>query len=85
MRYATGREMAVGDEVLADDMRGVIVCDFDNRRFADGFESWDTPTIEMVGGGTLSSGVLIQTKEAGLIHYENSMTGIDLVRPFCCS
>ena len=80
MRYATGAEMAVGDEVLADGMSGVIVCDFDNRRFAKGYEDWDVPTVEMLGGGTLSSGVMVETKEAGLIHYESGMSGIVSIR-----
>jgi hypothetical protein len=85
MRYATGEEMALGDEVLAGGMNGVIVCDFDNHLFAEGFEGWDMPTVEMLGGGTLSSGVLVETKEAGLIHYESGTTGISLVRASRCS
>jgi hypothetical protein len=80
MRYTTGQEMAVGDEVLADGMSGVIVCDFDNHVFAEGFEGWDMPTIELPGGGTLSSGVLVETKEAGLVHYESGTSGVSLVR-----
>lgn len=79
MRYSTGEEMAIGDEVLADGMSGVIVCDFDNRLFVDGYHDWNTPTIEMIGGGTLSSGVMILTKEAGLIHYEAGTGEISLV------
>ncbi|MFC3441027.1 hypothetical protein ACFOKF_07420 [Sphingobium rhizovicinum] len=72
--------MAIGDEVIADGMSGVIVCDFDNRQFMDGYGDWDTPTIEMIGGGTLSSGVMIKTIEAGLIHYEETSGHIDFVR-----
>ncbi len=80
MRYATGEEVAVGDEVVADGMAGVIVCDFNNRRFLDGYESWDTPEIEMVGDGTLSDGVMIKTVEAGMIYYENMDEDIQFVR-----
>jgi hypothetical protein len=69
MQYATGETMKVGDEVVADGMRGLVVCDFDNREFAAGYEDWDKPTTEMLGGGTLSSGVMIKTAEAGMIHY----------------
>jgi hypothetical protein len=79
MRYSTGEEMAVGDQVIADGISGVIVCDFDNRLFADGYRDWDTPTVEMIGGGTLSSGVMILTKEAGLVHYEAGTAQINLV------
>lgn len=80
MLYSSGVEMAVGDEVLADGMSGVIVCDFDNRNFADGYDGWDMPMVEMLGGGTLSSGVMIHTKEGGLIHYEAGTGEIDLIR-----
>lgn len=79
MRYSTGEEMAVGHDVLVDGMSGVIVCDFDKRMFADGYESWDTPTVEMPGGGTLSSGVMVTTKKAGLVHYESGSEDIVLV------
>jgi hypothetical protein len=63
--------MKVGDEVVADGMSGVIVCDYDSHEFAEGYETWDVPpTLEMLGGGYyLSSGVMIKTAEAGLIHY----------------
>lgn len=80
MRYSTGEEMAVGDDVVADGMDGVIVCDFDNRRFANGYEKWDKPSIETSGGGTLSSGVMVDTVEAGLVHYGSGTDGIILVR-----
>lgn len=79
MRYSTGEVVAIGDEVLADGMRGVIVCDFDNHLFADGYDDWEMPTAEIVGGGTLSSGVMIHTNEAGLIHYQVGTGEIDLV------
>ena len=73
--------MKVGDEVIADGMAGVVVCDFDNRIFMDGYSDWDMSTIELVGGGTLSSGVMIKTAEAGLIHYDEGGGWIELVRP----
>lgn len=79
MRYSTGEVVAIGDEVLADGMRGVIVCDFDNLLFADGYDDWGMPTAEMIGGGTLSSGVMINTNEAGLIHYQVGTGEIYLV------
>ena len=80
MRYADGSEMSVGDDVLADGMSGSIVCDFDNRRFANGYEGWDMPTVEIIGVGTLSSGVLINTTEAGLIYYDGKIGDIQFVR-----
>ncbi len=62
--------MLIGGEVITDGMTGRIVCDFDNRHFLDGYEVWDMPGVEMLGGGTLSSGMMIETVEAGLIHYK---------------
>ena len=79
MKYVTGQEMKVGDAVIADEMTGVIVCDFDNREFAPGYADWDMPDVEMLGGGTLSSGVMIDTVEAGLIHYDHGTGDIEFV------
>ncbi|KAA3450471.1 hypothetical protein C7I87_12730 [Mesorhizobium sp. SARCC-RB16n] len=81
MQYATGQTIKIGDEVIADGMKGVVVCDFDNRKFAEGYETLDMPTIEMLGGGTLSSGVMIETVEAGMIHYVDGIGVIDFVQP----
>ena len=80
MKYASGEMVKIGDEVIADGMRGKIVCDFDNRQFMVGYESWDTPTGEMVGGGYTSSGVMVETTEAGLIYYELGTVGVELIR-----
>ena len=52
------------------------MCDFDNQGFLNGYEGWNMPTVEMLGGGTLSSGVMIETKEAGLVHYPQEDEGI---------
>ncbi len=73
--------MRIGDEVIADGMRGVIVCDFDGRAFSKGYEDWDMPTVELVGGGVLSSGVMIKTAEAGLIHYLAGSGEIERISP----
>lgn len=80
MNYSTGRQIKIGHEVAADGMTGIVVCDFDNREFLDGYADWDTPDVEMLGGGTLSSGVMIRTQEAGIIHYEEEHDGILFVR-----
>ena len=76
VRYISGQMMRVGDEVVADKMPGTIVCDFDNRVFAEGYADWDLPEVEMLGGGTLSSGIMILTLEAGLIHYPDGTGNI---------
>lgn len=80
VRYISGQMMRVGDEVVADGMPGVIVCDFDNREFAEGYGDWDLPEVEMLGGGTLSSGVMVNTLEAGLVHYPD---GAGDIMPAC--
>ena len=76
MNDSAGQRLKIGDHVIADGMTGIVVCDFDNREFLPGYEDWDVPTLEMLGGGTLSSGVMIDTKEAGLVHYPQEHEGI---------
>ena len=75
MNYSTGKQMWIGDKVVADGMSGIIVCDFDNREFLEGYSDLDMPGVEMVGGGALSSGVMIKTVEAGLVYYQNEEFG----------
>ena len=76
MNYSTGQQIKVGDQVVADGMAGIVVCDFDNREFLDGYAGWDMPAVELIGGGTLSYGVMIKTEEAGLVHYAEEDEGI---------
>jgi hypothetical protein len=76
MRYSTGQTIMVGDHVKVDGMAGIVVCDFDNRAFVAGYGGWDSPDAEMIGGGTLSSGIMVNTTEAGLIHYEQGSAHI---------
>lgn len=38
------------------------------------------PTVELIGGGTLSSGVLVKNTEGGLIHYGGVIGDILFVR-----
>jgi len=75
MHYPDSKQIRVGDHVVADGMNGIVVCDFDNRMFQEGYESWDVQDLEMGSGGKLSSGILIQTDEAGLVHYEDHASG----------
>lgn len=76
MNYATGQKIKIGDRVKADGMTGVVVCDFDNREFLEGYADCDMPDVEMLGGGKLDSGVMIDTEEAGLVHYPREDEGI---------
>jgi hypothetical protein len=75
MNYRNGEQIKVGDQVTADGMTGVVVCDFDNRAFSEGYAGWNMPDVEMLGGGALSSGIMIETIEAGLVHYEGEAIG----------
>ncbi|WP_223619887.1 hypothetical protein [Lysobacter sp. ESA13C] len=70
MNYAgLDREMAVGDIVLVEGAaQGLVICDFERWLCLDGYEDWLTKK-EMVGGGYLSSGVLVKTAEMGMVHY----------------
>jgi hypothetical protein len=68
MNYSTGQVIKVGDKVIADGAPGIVVCDFDNQDYLDEYVGWD-PSIELIGGGTLSSGVMIKTETMGLVYY----------------
>ena len=77
MRYKSdGSEINVGDRVLVEgNVRGLVVCDFDQWKCLEGYESWLTKE-ELVGGGKLSSGVMIETKELGFLHYADEDVAI---------
>ena len=68
MRYPSGKQIKVGDRVSVYGMIGVVVCHFDNREFLEGFSRWDIPDIEMIRGGKLDSGTMVQTEDVGLLH-----------------
>ena len=80
MKYGTGETMTVGDQVLVRGMTGIIVCDFDSWCFAAGHESWEMPPSTMPDGTSLSSGVIINTEEAGLVYYGSKPSEIRLLR-----
>ena len=70
MRYLqTGEPIVIGDLVMVEgNVRGRMVCDFDHRRCLDGYEHWLIDE-ELVGGGDLSSGIMVETDELGFVHY----------------
>jgi hypothetical protein len=69
MNYINGQAIKVGDHVLVENgIPGVVVCDFDNQESLEEYADW-SPSVELHGGGTLASGVLIKTEELGLLHY----------------
>jgi hypothetical protein len=70
MRFkASQKAIGIGDRVLVEkNVPGVVVCDFDNWQSLKGYESWLTKE-KLLGGGTLKSGVMVETKELGFLHY----------------
>ncbi|MFZ2995630.1 MAG: hypothetical protein WA070_05520 [Sphingobium sp.] len=71
--------MKLGDKVVADGMCGVIVCDFDSREFAEGYEHLNPQPVDLNDGDIPSTGVMIKTVEAGLVHYGDGTCGIERV------
>lgn len=81
MRYTSGnRDIRIGDSVLADDAKGSVVCDFERWECVAGYEDWLTKE-QMLGGGYLSSGVLVKTEDFGLINYPEEDESIAFVEP----
>jgi hypothetical protein len=70
MRYVNEeRSIQAGDSVLVEGgVKGVVVCDFDHWTCLSGYESW-LSKVEVVGGASLSSGILVETSEIGMVHY----------------
>lgn len=60
MSYFNGEEILIGDEVVADNSDGVVVCVIDTKQFSEDYtEDW----------AYLGKGCLVETKEMGLVHY----------------
>jgi len=70
MKYSNGRRsIRVGDSVLVEgNVEGVVVFDLDHWQCLSGYEGWLTKD-EMIGGGSLLSGVLIETSAIGMVLY----------------
>ena len=78
MRYISdGSEVCVGDHIIVQGMSGVVVCDYDRWLCVPGYESWLTKE-KMADGSSLSSGIMVDTKEAGMIHYPDD--NVDVAR-----
>ncbi|MES2206102.1 MAG: hypothetical protein V4525_04805 [Pseudomonadota bacterium] len=71
MNYIDGQKIMIGDRVsLGGGMDGVVVCSFDDNQFSSDFPESDW-------GGFLNTGVLVNSRQAGSIHYP--VPDIDLV------
>lgn len=53
----------------------MVVCDFDRWKCLEGYESWLNKE-DLAGGGELSSGFMIETKELGFLHYADEDVAI---------
>ena len=71
MRYKSdGSEVKVGDQVIVEgDVRGRVVCDLDHQQCLSGYEKWLTGK-ELLGGGRLSTGIIVETQKLGVVHFE---------------
>lgn len=71
MRYVqNGKPIQVGDIVLVEgNVEGLVVCDYEKAKCLPGYEGWLTRD-ELVGGGTLSRGIMVKTDELGFVHYD---------------
>jgi hypothetical protein len=79
MRYKSdGSEIGVGDQVIVEgNVLGVVVCDFDRWRSLPGYDSFLSKE-KLADGTSLSSGIMVETKELGMIHYADE--DVDIVR-----
>ncbi|ECC8925072.1 hypothetical protein DUQ00_23410 [Salmonella bongori] len=79
MKYADSvEEIKLGDIVRVDGLDGIVVCDYENNIALDGYEGWLIKD-ELVGGGYLSTGIMVETEEAGFIYYPDEDIDIKLI------
>lgn len=72
MKYANGIEIQIGDQVkIGHDDSGLVVGVLENRTFLPGYDSKDW--------AYLNAGILVNTKNAGLIHYPEQDEEIVLI------
>jgi len=71
MKYMDSKkEIQIGDFVfIEDNARGMVVCDFDRKRFFLGYENWDQKE-EVLAEGVPVKGVMIKSEKYGLVYYE---------------
>lgn len=69
MNYSESKKkIELGDNVIIDfDTIGVVVCDFESWMCLEGYETWLVKD-ELVGGGYLTSGIMVKTEELGFLH-----------------
>ncbi|NHL65002.1 hypothetical protein [Burkholderia ambifaria] len=72
MKYvSSGLDIHIGDHVIVEgDVAGLVVCDFDKHQCVDGYDDWLIDQ-ELVGGGKMSEGILVETKALGFLYYSS--------------
>ncbi|BBS36308.1 hypothetical protein ACJ9N4_01680 [Enterobacter sp. LM3] len=79
MKYVNGgKNIKIGDIVNVDGVDGIVVCDYENSIALDGYEGWLIKE-ELIGGGYFSSGIMVDTKDYGLIHYPDEDPDIKFI------
>lgn len=79
MKYAGSIKMIkIGDIVRVDGLDGIVVCDYENNIALHGYEDWLIKD-ELVGGGYLSTGIMVETEKAGFIYYPDEDIDIKLI------
>lgn len=72
MKYFDGKEVFVGDKVkMWDGCYGVVVCSIDSGDYTSSF-----PESEW---GYLKTGVVINSEQAGILHYTESDEDFELI------
>jgi hypothetical protein len=63
MKYIDGKEVLLGDRIqLWDGLAGTVVCLLEERR--------SIPDFNFAEWAYLAKGIVVETDEAGLVHYE---------------
>jgi hypothetical protein len=73
MHYSDGNKILLGDLVtLGGGMTGVIVCDFEEENFAQGYNKSEWKEFK--------KGIMVESSQAGLIYYEEEFFDLTLVK-----
>lgn len=73
MKYSDDSNILLGDVVtLGGGMTGVVVCNFDNKEFAKGFDKNEW--------GDFKTGIMVESPQAGLVYYAEDCIDLTLIK-----
>lgn len=76
MNYLDNKPVLLGDKVmLSGGMLGVVVVVFDTGQYSPGYEEDEW--------GYLAEGVLVESPDAGIIHYKDIKSDFTLIQRGC--